>query len=176
MHAFCGVGAESDDAEYEKQHATCDLQPENVLRSVDEIHDERHAKTGDDSIEKVARGGAGTGDQTIVAPLVDGALQAKYACRSHRCGDDDADNQTFKHQLECTLELGPNVDELGLYNEGVHTICINDMDMAHGFAAEGGGKCRGFASEVRNFRCESAVLFEVKCGSFCSEERKAVRG
>lgn len=97
VHAFCRVGAEGDDAEYEQESASYDLQPEYGFGVVDEIHDKRHAETCNSCVEKVACSGSGTGDQSVVASLVDGALQAENACGAHGGGDDDADNQAFEH-------------------------------------------------------------------------------
>ena len=97
VHAFCRVGAEGDDAEYEQESASYDLQPEYGFGVVDEIHDKRHAKACNGCIEKVTCSGSGTGDQSVVASLVDGALQAENACGAHGGGDDDADNQAFEH-------------------------------------------------------------------------------
>ena len=91
MYFFCGVRPVAIHAEDHEHDASRNLQPESVLRIVDQVHHKTHAQPRDDGIDEIADGGAHSGDESIPASLVQGALYAENAHGTHwrRCHDAD---------------------------------------------------------------------------------------
>ena len=93
----CAVGIE---AEAEQQEASHDLKIEAVGVVAHEVDHETHAETGNTGVDDVAQGSTATRNETIPAALVQRALYAQHAHRSHRCRGYDAYQQAFDDDVE----------------------------------------------------------------------------
>ena len=99
VHVLCGVGAETDNAEYQQHDAAGDLEEETVLGIAHEIHHKTHAHTSDKGIEQITGRGSQTGHEAIPPPFVERALNTQYAYWSHRGGCKYTDYQSFKDSV-----------------------------------------------------------------------------
>ena len=89
VHVARGIGAETDNSEDEQHDAAQNLQEELVSCVVDEVHDETHAKSGDEGVEQVAGRGAQSCNEAVPPAFVERPLYAQNAHRPHgrRCQD-----------------------------------------------------------------------------------------
>ena len=70
------------------------------MRIVYQLHDKAHAEACQQRVYQVAHGGTDTCHEAKPTPFVQGALYAKHAYGTHRCGTDDANNHSFDYDVE----------------------------------------------------------------------------
>lgn len=70
MNLLRGVALEAVDAEKQEHDASAYLKIEEIAALLDELHDETHAKSGDESVENVAHCGTDASHKAIPTPLV----------------------------------------------------------------------------------------------------------
>ena len=106
---LAGVLAIGVQSEYEQHYAADEFEPKEGLSLLDEVDYERHAEARDECVDKVAKGGTGSCDESVTSALLHGALNAEDADWAHRGRYNNAYNQSFEYQLQCRTKFYPKL-------------------------------------------------------------------
>ena len=99
VHLTRRISAIGIDSETKQQQRADYLKVEAILVIVDEVHDERHTKTGEACIDNVTDSSTDARGKPIPAPFVQRALHTQYAHRPHWCRCNHPDEHALEDEI-----------------------------------------------------------------------------